>query len=131
MRSILIHNRTLARAEALAASYPQATAIDAPALEQALRTARLVVNATSIGMETNETAFDVRLLRSDAIVYDTVYVPLETAHLRAARAGGLIAVDGLGMLMHQARPGAKAWYGADIPPDSLLRGGLEQSLIGE
>jgi shikimate dehydrogenase len=52
-------------------------------------------------------------LDAGAAVYDLVYAPLETPLLAAAKARGLVAVDGLGMLLHQARPGFEAWFGRD------------------
>jgi shikimate dehydrogenase len=55
------------------------------------------------------------------VVADIVYVPLETPLLAAARARGLRAVDGLGMLLHQARPGFAAWFGAAPQVDAALR----------
>jgi len=54
-------------------------------------------------------------------VMDTVYTPLETPLLAGARARGLIAVDGLGMLLHQARPGFAAWFGVEPAVDDDLR----------
>jgi shikimate dehydrogenase len=48
-------------------------------------------------------------------------VPLETPLLAAARARGLRAVDGLGMLLHQARPGFEAWFGMAPRVDAALR----------
>jgi shikimate dehydrogenase len=50
---------------------------------------------------------------ADAVVTDIVYAPLETGILAQARARGLTTVDGLGMLLHQARPGFRAWFGAE------------------
>ena len=55
------------------------------------------------------------------VVADLVYVPLETALLAAARRQGLRTVDGLGMLLHQARPGFAAWFGVDPTVDAALR----------
>jgi shikimate dehydrogenase len=55
------------------------------------------------------------------VVTDIVYVPLETPLLADARARGLRAVDGLGMLLHQARPGFEAWFGAAPTVDDTLR----------
>ncbi|RZK91907.1 MAG: shikimate dehydrogenase, partial [Methylobacterium sp.] len=49
-------------------------------------------------------------LPEDAAVADIVYAPLETPLLAAARARGLPAVDGLGMLLHQAVPGFARWF---------------------
>jgi len=48
-------------------------------------------------------------------------VPLETPLLAAARAGGHATVDGLGMLLHQARPGFAAWFGREPEVDAALR----------
>jgi shikimate dehydrogenase len=50
-------------------------------------------------------------LPREAVVSDIVYAPLETPLLAAARARGHPAVDGLGMLLHQAVPGFEAWFG--------------------
>ncbi|HSF95991.1 MAG TPA: shikimate dehydrogenase, partial [Thermohalobaculum sp.] len=56
-----------------------------------------------------------------AVVTDIVYAPLETGMLEQARARGLVTVDGLGMLLHQARPGFRAWFGADPQVTPALR----------
>jgi shikimate dehydrogenase len=53
-------------------------------------------------------------------VADNVYVPLETPLLAAARSGGLRAVEGLGMLLHQAVPGFHAWFGVKPEVDEEL-----------
>ena len=72
----------------------------------------VLVNATSLGMKgPNALAMDVSHLAAKCIVADIVYVPLETPLLAAARARGLAAVDGLGMLLHQAVPGFARWFG--------------------
>ena len=60
-------------------------------------------------------------LPATAVVNDIVYAPLETPLLGAARARGNPAVDGLGMLLHQARPGFKAWFGHDPEVTGALR----------
>lgn len=87
-----------------------------------IQDAALVVNTTSLGME-GQPPLDLDLARlpADAVVYDIVYVPLETPLLAAARARGNPAVDGLGMLLHQARPGFREWFGTDPAVDTALR----------
>jgi shikimate dehydrogenase len=77
--------------------------------------ADLVVNATPIGMGTEAMPVDPALLRAGQIVTDLVYHPLDTALLRAARAAGARAVDGLGMLVHQAAHSFRLWTGVDAP----------------
>jgi shikimate dehydrogenase len=66
-------------------------------------------------------AIDLAPLPGNAVVADMVYVPLETPLLAAARARGLRGVDGLGMLLHQARPGFFEWFGVAPQVDAELR----------
>ena len=54
---------------------------------------------------------DLTSLPPDASVCDVVYTPLETPLLADARARGNPTIDGLGMLLHQAKPGFEAWFG--------------------
>ena len=84
--------------------------------------ADLIVNTTPLGMA-GYPDLDVALEEANptAVVYDLVYVPLETAFLRRARALGLTAIDGLGMLLHQAAPGFERWFGVRPPVTAELR----------
>src|SRR5438105_6984379 len=95
-----IVNRTLARAQELATRFG-ARAHGTEALARLLPAADVLVNCTSLGMA-GKGALDIDLapLKRGAVVYDVIYVPLETALLRAARSGHR-TVDGLGMLLHQ------------------------------
>ena len=88
----------------------------------ALDGAALLVNATALGMA-GQAALDLALdgLPPVAVVNDIVYAPLETPLLRAARERGNPTVDGLGMLLHQARPGFRAWFGVDPEVTPALR----------
>lgn len=82
--------------------------------------AKLVVNTTAVGMKGSRfEALALDQLPRDTIVTDIVYVPLETELLADARKLGLRTVDGLGMLLHQAVPGFKAWFGRkpDVTPE--------------
>jgi shikimate dehydrogenase len=89
----------------------------------------LLVNATSLGMSGKAPlAIDLTPLRRDAIVYEIVYVPLETALLRDARARGHRTVEGLGMLLHQAVPGFARWFGVTPPVTPELRALIEADI---
>jgi len=116
---VTLVNRSRARAEALAADLGGAIAVaEAPPLADAA----LLVNTTSLGMQGQPALeLDLSPLPASAVVADIVYVPLETPFLTAARARGLTAVDGLGMLLHQARPGFEAWFGVAPQVDEALR----------
>jgi shikimate dehydrogenase len=116
---VTLVNRSRARAEALARDLGGAIRVaDTPPLEDAA----LLVNTTSLGMQGQPPlVIDLAPLPPTAVVADIVYVPIETPLLAAARARGLRAVDGLGMLLHQARPGFAAWFGTMPEVDAALR----------
>ncbi|CAO4168756.1 shikimate dehydrogenase [Methylorubrum aminovorans] len=111
--SVRVANRSPERARALAELDPDHVAALAwEAVPEALAETGLLVNTTSLGMAGHPPlALDLAPLPDRAAVADIVYVPLETPLLAAARARGLAAVDGLGMLLHQAVPGFAAWFG--------------------
>ena len=110
---VRIVNRTRERAEALAASLGGALSVRSwEQRGEALAGAGLLVNTTTLGMA-GQAPLDLDLaeLPGRALVTDIVYAPLVTPLLEAARARGNPVVDGLGMLLHQARPGFEAWFG--------------------
>jgi shikimate dehydrogenase len=120
---IRVVNRTAGRAASLASEFgPRIVPIAWAERREALAGAALLVNTTSQGMD-GETALDLPLdaLPLDALVNDAVYVPLETPLLEAARRRGNKVVDGLGMLLHQARPGFAAWFGIEPAVTPALR----------
>lgn len=116
---VILVNRNTERAEALARDLGGPIEVaDTPPHEDV----RLLVNTTSLGMAGQPPLeLDLSPFPPGMVVSDLVYVPLETGLLRAARARGLPAVDGLGMLLHQARPGFAAWYGVEPVVDAELR----------
>lgn len=117
---VRVANRTVARADALAAKLGGVEVV--PWGDWDFRDASLLVNATSLGMTGHEPLdVDLATLPRDAVVSDLVYAPLETALLVAARARGNVAVDGLGMLLHQAVPAFEAWFGTRPVVDDALR----------
>jgi len=133
---IRIVNRTTARAESLAADIARAGGAPIGILDWRMRAAALdgvalVVNATKLGM-TGEDPLDLDLdrLADDAVVTDIVYAPLMTPLLKAARSRGNPAVDGLGMLLYQARPGFEAWFGRAPEVSEALRAHVLAGLVG-
>ncbi len=110
---IRLANRSRKRAEALAADFgPAVRPVDWDHRAAALAGCALLVNTTTLGMD-GQPPLDIDLdaLPTAAVVNDIVYVPLETALLRAARGRGHVAVDGIGMLLWQAVPAFEAWFG--------------------
>lgn len=125
---IVVLNRTRARAEALAADlaphFPHQSlrVLDWDQRHSVLAGAALLVNTTTQGMH-GQPPLDLSLeaLPVAAVVTDIVYVPLITPLLAEARARGNTSVDGLGMLLHQARPGFEAWFGHAPEVNEALR----------
>jgi len=113
---LVIANRTVARAEAVAALWAKgnavATSLDSPLMHDTLPAAALVVNTIPVGLYTDASPLAdelLALLPPTAIVYDCVYG--RTPLLRAAEARGLRAIDGLGMLIHQGAVSWETWTG--------------------
>jgi shikimate dehydrogenase len=130
---IRIVNRTLARAEAIAAdlAMPKMTIRIHSWGETGavLRHAGLLVNATSLGMAGEPAlTLDLSSLPLSTPVVDIVYIPLETDLIAAARRRGHPVVDGLGMLLHQGRPGFEAWFGASVQVSDQLRAAILATL---
>jgi shikimate dehydrogenase len=124
---IIVANRSPERATPLYAFAPdRIEAIPIGDVEGRLGYADLFVNATSLGMKGQpELAISLESLPERAIVSDIVYVPLETPLLAAARRRGLRTADGLGMLLHQAVPGFRTWFGATPQVTPELRALIE------
>src|SRR5215469_2459821 len=129
---IRIINRTISRAEVLARDLetPTTSITVHPWSEvhQVQRHAGLLVNTTSLGMVGQPSLVLDLVLPPKAPVVDIVYVPLETALLTAAGRRGNPAVDGLGMLLHQGRPGFEAWFGAAVQVTPNLRARIVATL---
>lgn len=129
---LIIANRHVGRAEALAADIGgPITVVPWQQRAAALSGIALLVNTTSLGMA-GKPALDLDLARlpREAIVADIVYTPLMTPLLAGAAARGNTIVDGLGMLLHQARPAFAAWFGADPEVTEEVRGFMLEALAG-
>ena len=110
---IRLCNRDAAKAQALAQEFGAVVqALPWSERHAALQGVQLLVNTTSLGMQ-GQDALDIRLdaLPGQALVSDIVYVPRITPLLAAAQARGNPISEGLGMLLHQARPAFAAWFG--------------------
>ena len=122
---IRVINRTHGKAKELADEFGVAVhAVPWTSREEALCDAALLVNTTNQGMH-GQAPLDLRLdsLPKRALVSDAVYIPLETPLLAQARLRGHPTVNGLGMLIHQARPAFQSWFGVlpDATPDLYAR----------
>jgi shikimate dehydrogenase len=121
---VRLFNRTRARADSIAKDFhdPRIVVGDWYHTRPSLHDAALLVNTTSLGMKGQpQLAINLAELPADAVVNDIVYVPLETELLKLARERGNVVVDGLGMLLYQARVGFAAWFGQNPVVSEALR----------
>jgi len=130
IKRVHLANRTQSRAQALADQFgPAVVPVAWDTIGELLPRAGLLVNTTSLGMKGQPALdIDVALLPAHAVVADNVYVPLDTPLLAAARAHGLKAADGLGMLLHQAVRGFELWFGRRPGVTAELRALVEADL---
>lgn len=120
---VRVTNRTRARAEELADYFgDRVKVVGWNERNEALAGASLIANSTSLGMG-GQPPLEVSLQAAPdtTIVTDMVYNPLKTYLLASAESRGLVAIDGLGMLLHQARPGFQRWFGREGEVTPALR----------
>ncbi|MEO2241801.1 MAG: shikimate dehydrogenase [Euryarchaeota archaeon] len=133
---LVIANRTYERGERLARELEEKTGVRARAVEldrevlrEELRDARLLVDATPVGMHPNEDEpplVTAREMHEDLIVNDLVYNPPRTRLLEEAERAGATPVDGLGMLVHQGALAFELWTGREAPVDVMREAVLER-----
>jgi len=116
-KEIRLVNRTKEKAQELAQEFSafglgQVNVLDWQDRNDAMQGVSLLINTTNQGMHDQaDLDIDIALLSDEAMVSDAIYIPLETPLLKSARLKGHLTVNGLGMLLNQARPAFKAWFG--------------------
>jgi shikimate dehydrogenase len=129
-KEIRLVNRTFERAKRLESEVGgPVRAVAWTERANALDGAMMLVNTTSQGM-IGQPALDLALdkLPRAALVSDLIYIPKETPLLAAARARGNPTVNGLGMLLNQARPAFRDWFGVMPEVTAELRAMIEATL---
>jgi shikimate dehydrogenase len=124
---IAVVNRTAERAfeaSALAGDHGMVVPLTEHAIADAVGMADLVVNATPVGMAgvaggPVEWLVAPDLLGQGQVVADLVYAPRQTAWLERAADAGATALDGLGMLVHQAAAQLVLWTGVAPPLEAM------------
>ncbi|MFC7077414.1 shikimate dehydrogenase [Haloarcula halophila] len=125
--TVRIANRTETRAHDLADAVPGASGHGLDGLAELLADADVLVNATSVGMDEDETPVPAGALHGDLAVLDAVYSPIETRLLQDAAAAGARTVDGAWMLLYQGVEAFEIWTDRDAPVSAMneaLRAGL-------
>ena len=133
-RQMFVANRSLDHAQHAAALAPALTTVVSIAnlvdLADAAAKSDIIINATSVGMSKSPDTVSVSPLAPDLIgphhvVVDLVYHPIETELLRLARRRGALAIDGLGMLVHQAALQQQIWTGLTPNVSDMYQAALQ------
>ncbi len=127
---LFLMNRTLSKAEELAAEIRERSPGTKVTVGYPTVSVDLVLNATSLGLEKSDALpLDERqfLLRKSGAVFDMIYRPADTSLLRAARADGCRTANGLGMLLYQGAAALEIWTGLKAPVE-VMRRALEQNI---
>lgn len=125
---LVVSNRTQANADRLARDF-DARSVDWSERQMGAETADIIINATSLGMDGRSSPdIDFTRCQNETVVFDTVYTPARRPFTDSARSAGLVVIDGLSMLIGQARPSFEALFGSNVPDsidaETLLRKAL-------
>jgi shikimate dehydrogenase len=134
--SVIVANRTQERGEELARRINDVTSpgsvnaiqLTPDSLKEAVGSADILVNCTSVGMwpEIDATPCPEDLLHSGLFVYDLIYNPLRTRLIQDAERVGATAINGLKMLVYQGAASFKIWTGQDAPVDVMEKAALDE-----
>lgn len=115
-----VYARSRSSAERLVARFPDVARVKTLRDGEVMR-GDIVVNATPIGLETEELPVPLASIEPNAAVIDLVYMPGETAWVRRARAAGRRASDGLPMLLEQGAVAFQIWFGVQPDRDAMWK----------
>ena len=116
--SVTIANRTLSRAEELAALFSEHIPVEARGFDQLDdRPVDLIINGTSASLQGSMPELPSGLVGANTCAYDMMYAAAPTVFMDwASQHGARLSVDGLGMLVEQAAESFRIWRG--IRPDT-------------
>ncbi|MFO7793179.1 MAG: shikimate dehydrogenase [Candidatus Saliniplasma sp.] len=118
---VTVLNRTLEKARSLEKFGVKVERLSREVLKRESKTANILINTTSVGMDDNRSLVDPEFIREDMTVFDIVYSPLETKLLKDANMTGCQTIDGLWMLIYQAAQAFQIWTGIEPDPAHIRK----------
>lgn len=124
-KSITIANRTLENAETLS-EFAKKIGLDAKAIKiddvgDSAKDYNIIVNATSVGLKNEPSPISLEGINEDTIVYDIVYMPMNTDFLKKAKEKNAIVIFGYEMLLGQAVRAFEIWHGMEAPYNAMKK----------
>jgi shikimate dehydrogenase len=124
-KSITIANRTLENARKIA-EFSEKIGLNADAItiEEVKDTAKdydIIVNATSIGLKNESSSISLEGINEKTIVYDIVYMPINTDFIKKAKEKNAIIIFGYEMLLGQAIRAFEIWHGIEAPYNAMKK----------
>ncbi|MCE2614892.1 MAG: shikimate dehydrogenase, partial [Nitrosopumilus sp. (ex Thoosa mismalolli)] len=123
--SITIANRTIQKAEELA-EFSKKIGLDATPIEigdvgDSANNYDIIVNATSVGLKNEESPISLDSLKENTVVYDIVYMPMNTDFIKKAKEKGAKIIFGYEMLLGQAVRAFEIWHGMEAPYNAMKK----------
>ena len=112
VEKILLINRSIEKANALQDNYVIANSMEDA--EDIIKNDSIIINTTSVGMESSQSPIDLGLIHKNQVLIDIIYSPMETCILKFGRKIGAFTVNGLDMFIHQGLASLDLWFGSSI-----------------
>jgi shikimate dehydrogenase len=124
-KHLTIANRTLEKANNLA-QFANKIGLNADAstiemIGNNLQDYDIIVNATSVGLKNEQSPISLESIKPETIVYDIVYMPMNTDFLKKAKQKGAKIIYGYEMLLGQAVRAFEIWHGIEAPYNAMKK----------
>jgi shikimate dehydrogenase len=125
VKSITIANRTLENARNLL-EFAKKNGFDANAIriedvKDSAKNYDIIVNATSVGLKNEPTIISLDNINEKTIVYDIVYMPMNTDFIKKAKEKKAVIIFGYEMLLGQAVRAFEIWHGMEAPYNAMKK----------
>ncbi len=111
-QKILLLNRSIKRAKIFQDECILAYCLDDA--DDIIKTDSIIINTTSVGMQSSQSPIDFGLIHKNQILIDIIYTPLNTSILKFGQKIGAITVNGLDMFIHQGLASLDLWFGSSV-----------------
>jgi len=112
VQKIFLFNRSIEKARVLQNKYISIHSMDDA--KDIIGIDSIIINSTSVGMQSSQTPLDFSLIHKDQILIDIIYTPLNTSFLKYGQKIGALTINGLDMFIHQGLASLDLWFGSSV-----------------